>query len=55
MCNKRQRAVEVGPGNGERNFRPRGAEPREQAVEGDDEDVPLCVSELCPWLLFPCH
>jgi len=37
--------MEVGPGNGERIFRTRRAEPREQAVEGDDEDVPLCVSD----------
>lgn len=36
--------MEVGPGNGERIFRTRRAEPREQAVEGD-EDVPLCVSD----------
>ena len=39
--------MEVGPGDGERILDINRTEPRKQKVEGEDEDVPFCVSKLC--------
>ena len=40
--------MEVGPGDGERILGANTTRPREQTVEGEDEDedVPFCVSKL---------
>lgn len=42
--------MEVRPRHGQRVFCTDRTEPRKQAVEYENEDVPFCVSEACSWL-----